>query len=198
MRIDKAGNEEHIRAIELKGSLIVAHADDNAALYRDVRLDYLVGESVDDTAVFEHESRRSLALGGGAPFAPSFYGVQRTSRARLISDGAANFVFWAWQLLVVAMILSYANGLTTSKEYAEMIWPLATLLTLVWLVYAWLFFGTIARRQVRHIYVANWFYGAFIIVTGMVHVINHIDLPVTLLKSYTLNAGAADAMIQRW
>ena len=145
-----------------------------------------------------HTNLVIFAFGGGALFATSFYVVQRTSRVRLISDGLASFVFWAWQLVVVAIILSYASGLTTSKEYAEMIWPIATLITVVWGIYSYLFFGTIARRKVKHIYVGNWFYGAFIIVTGLVHVVNHIDVPVSLLKSYPMYAGATDAMIQWW
>ncbi|HCL3525253.1 TPA: cytochrome-c oxidase, cbb3-type subunit I [Pseudomonas aeruginosa] len=139
-----------------------------------------------------------FAFGGGALFATSFYVVQRTCRVRVISDGLANFVFWGWQASVVAMIVSYPLGITTSKEYAEMEWPIALWVTLVWLVYSYLFFGTIARRKVKHIYVGNWFYGAFIIVTGMVHVINHVSVPVSLLKSYSAYSGATDAMIQWW
>ena len=145
-----------------------------------------------------HTNLVIFAFGGGALFATSFYVVQRTSRVRLISDSLANLVFWGWQAIVVAIVISYASGLTTSKEYAEMIWPIATLITLVWLIYGYLFFGTIARRQVKHIYVGNWFYGAFIIVTGLVHVVNHVDVPVSLLKSYPVYAGATDAMIQWW
>ncbi|WP_185267017.1 cytochrome-c oxidase, cbb3-type subunit I [Halopseudomonas xiamenensis] len=145
-----------------------------------------------------HTNLVIFAFGGGALFATSLYVVQRTSRVRLISDRLANFVFWAWQAIVVAIIASYATGHTTSKEYAEMIWPIATLVTIVWVVYAYLFFGTIARRKVKHIYVGNWFYGAFIIVTGLVHVVNHIDVPISLFKSYPVYAGAADAMIQWW
>ena len=145
-----------------------------------------------------HTNLVIFAFGGGALFATSFYVVQRTSRVRLVSDKLADFVFWGWQAIIVAIILSYANGLTTSKEYAEMIWPIATFVTLVWLAYGYLFFGTIARRKVKHIYVGNWFYGAFIIVTGLVHIVNHVDVPVSLFKSYPIYAGAADAMIQWW
>ncbi len=145
-----------------------------------------------------HTNLVIFAFGGGALFATSFYVVQRTCRVRVISDGLANFVFWGWQASVVAMIVSYPLGITTSKEYAEMEWPIALWVTLVWLVYSYLFFGTIARRKVKHIYVGNWFYGAFIIVTGMVHVINHVSVPVSLLKSYSAYSGATDAMIQWW
>ncbi|WP_150304932.1 cytochrome-c oxidase, cbb3-type subunit I [Pseudomonas saliphila] len=145
-----------------------------------------------------HTNLVIFAFGGGALFATSFYVVQRTSRVRLISDRLAQFVFWGWQLALVAIVITYLLGYTTSKEYAEMIWPIASWITLVWVAYAWLFFGTIARRTVKHIYVGNWFYGAFIIVTGMVHVINHMSIPVSLLKAYPVYAGATDAMIQWW
>ncbi len=145
-----------------------------------------------------HTNLVIFAFGGGALFATSLYVVQRTSRVRLISDSLASFVFWGWQVAIVAMLLSYPLGYTTSKEYAEMEWPIALWVTLVWVVYAYLFFGTIARRQVRHIYVGNWFYGAFIVVTAMVHIVNHLATPVSLLKSYPLYSGATDAMIQWW
>ena len=145
-----------------------------------------------------HTNLVIFAFGGGALFATSFYVVQRTCKVRLISDGLANFVFWGWQAAIVAMLVSYPLGITSSKEYAEMEWPIALWVTLVWVAYAYLFIGTIARRQTQHIYVANWFYGAFIVVTAMVHVINHIAIPVTLFKSYSAYSGATDAMIQWW
>jgi len=145
-----------------------------------------------------HTNLVIFAFGGGALFATSFYVVQRTSHVRLISDGLAKFVFWGWQAAIVLMIVSYSLGYTTSKEYAEMEWPIALWITIVWAAYIYLFFGTIARRQVKHIYVGNWFYGAFIIVTAMVHVVNHLAVPVSLMKSYPIYAGATDAMIQWW
>ncbi len=145
-----------------------------------------------------HTNLVIFAFGGSALLATSFYVVQRTSRVRLISDGLANFVYWGWQISILAMVISYALGYTTSKEYAEMEWPIALLVTIVWLAYAYLFFGTIAIRKVKHIYVGNWFYGAFIVVTGMVHVVNHVSTPVSLFKSYSNYAGATDAMIQWW
>ena len=139
-----------------------------------------------------------FAFGGCALIATSFYIVQRTCYARLPSDTAANLFFWGWQAMLIATVISYALGYTTTKEYAEMEWPLAILLTVLWLTYLWLFFGTIRRRKTSHIYVANWFYGAFIIVTAMVHIINHLAIPVTLMKSYPLYSGATDAMVQWW
>ena len=145
-----------------------------------------------------HTNLVIFAFGGSALFATSFYVVQRTCRVRLVSDSLANFVFWGWQASILAMLASYPLGITTSKEYAEMEWPIALWVTVVWIAYAYLFFGTIARRKVQHIYVGNWFYGAFIVVTGMVHVVNHLARPVSLLKSYPIYSGATDAMIQWW
>ncbi len=145
-----------------------------------------------------HTNLVIFAFGGSALLATSFYVVQRTSRVRLISDGLANFVYWGWQISILTMVISYALGYTTSKEYAEMEWPIALLVTIVWIAYAYLFFGTIAIRKVKHIYVGNWFYGAFIVVTGMVHVVNHVSTPVSLFKSYSNYSGATDAMIQWW
>ncbi|MGM8934563.1 cytochrome-c oxidase, cbb3-type subunit I [Pseudomonas neustonica] len=145
-----------------------------------------------------HTNLVIFAFGGGALFATSLYVVQRTSRVRLVSTKLASFVFWGWQASIVAIVVSYALGYTTSKEYAEMVWPIAVWVTVVWLAYGYLFFATIARRTVSHIYVGNWFYGAFIVVTGLVHVVNHISVPVSLLQSYPVYAGATDAMVQWW
>jgi len=139
-----------------------------------------------------------FAFGGGALFATSLYVVQRTCRVRLISNRLASFVFWGWQAAIIAILVSYPLGYTTSKEYAEMEWPIALWVTIVWIAYSYLFFGTIARRNVKHIYVGNWFYGAFIIVTAMVHVVNHLAIPVSLMKSYPGYSGTTDAMIQWW
>ena len=139
-----------------------------------------------------------FAFGGGALFATSLYVVQRTCRVSLISNRLASFVFWGWQAAVIAILLSYPLGYTTSKEYAEMEWPIALWVTVVWIAYSYLFFGTIARRNVKHIYVGNWFYGAFIIVTAMVHIVNHLAIPISLMKSYPLYSGTTDAMIQWW
>jgi len=145
-----------------------------------------------------HTNLVIFAFGGNALFATSLYVVQRTSRVRLISDGVARFMFWGWQTVIVSLLISYPLGYTTSKEYAEMEWPIALLMTAVWIAYMWVFFGTIAKRKVSHIYVGNWFYGAFIIVTAMVHIVNHMLVPVTLMKSYPIYSGSTDAMVQWW
>lgn len=145
-----------------------------------------------------HTNLVIFAFGGCALFATSFYVVQRTSYTRLPSDALAAVFFWGWQVLLVLIVISYAMGFTASKEYAEMEWPLAILMGVLWLVYTWLFFATIARRKVAHIYVANWFYGAFIFVTAMVFIINKAAMPATLTKSYSAYAGTTDALIQWW
>ncbi|MGU1865633.1 cbb3-type cytochrome c oxidase subunit I, partial [Pseudomonas aeruginosa] len=131
-----------------------------------------------------HTNAVIFAFGGCALFATSYYVVQRTSQARLISDTLAAFTFWGWQAVIVGAVLTLPQGFTTSKEYAELEWPLAILLAIVWITYAIVFFGTIVKRKVKHIYVGNWFYGAFILVTAMLHIVNHMSLPVSWFKSY--------------
>ncbi|WP_194932714.1 cbb3-type cytochrome c oxidase subunit I, partial [Pseudomonas aeruginosa] len=133
-----------------------------------------------------HTNAVIFAFGGCALFATSYYVVQRTSQARLISDTLAAFTFWGWQAVIVGAVLTLPQGFTTSKEYAELEWPLAILLAIVWITYAIVFFGTIVKRKVKHIYVGNWFYGAFILVTAMLHIVNHMSLPVSWFKSYSV------------
>jgi len=145
-----------------------------------------------------HTNLVIFAFGGCALFATSYYVVQRTCQARLISDGMAAFTFWGWQLVIVLAGLSLPFGLTSSKEYAELEWPIDILITIVWVAYALVFFGTIVKRKSKHIYVGNWFYGAFIVVTAMLHIVNNVEIPVTWFKSYSVYAGATDAMIQWW
>ncbi|WP_296247513.1 cytochrome-c oxidase, cbb3-type subunit I [Pseudomonas sp. UBA4194] len=145
-----------------------------------------------------HTNLVIFAFGGCALFGTSYYVVQRTCQARLVSDRLAAFTFWGWQAVILGAIVSLPLGYTTTKEYAELEWPIAILLAVVWIAYAVVFFGTIVKRNTRHIYVANWFYGAFIVVTLMLHVVNHASLPVGLFKSYSAYSGATDAMIQWW
>ncbi len=145
-----------------------------------------------------HTNAVIFAFGGCALFATSLYVVQRTCQARLISDKLAAFVFWGWQLVIVLAAITLPMGMTSSKEYAELEWPIDILITLVWVAYAIVFFGTIAKRKTSHIYVANWFYGAFIITVAVLHIVNSAAVPVTLTKSYSAYAGAVDAMVQWW
>ncbi len=145
-----------------------------------------------------HTNAVIFAFGGSALFATSYYVVQRTCQTRLFSDGLAAFTFWGWNLVIVLAAITLPLGITTSKEYAELEWPIDILITLVWVAYAVVFFGTILKRKVKHIYVANWFYGAFILTVAVLHVVNSAALPVTLTKSYSVYAGAIDAMVQWW
>jgi len=145
-----------------------------------------------------HTNAVIFAFGGSALFATSYYIVQRTCQARLISDKLAAITFWGWQLVIVAAAVTLPLGLTTSKEYAELEWPIDILITIVWVLYAIVFFGTIAKRKTSHIYVANWFFGAFIIAVAVLHIINSMAIPVTMTKSYSVYAGTVDAMVQWW
>jgi len=145
-----------------------------------------------------HTNAVIFAFGGCALFATSYYVVQRTCHVRLISDGLAAFTFWGWQLVIVLAVITFPLGLTQSREYAELIWPIDILVALVWVTYAVVFFGTIAKRRVQHIYVANWFYGAFIITIAILHIFNNLVIPVDLLNSYSVYAGVQDAMVQWW
>jgi cytochrome c oxidase cbb3-type subunit I len=145
-----------------------------------------------------HTNAVIFAFGGSALFATSYYVVQRTSQARLFSDGLAAFTFWGWQVVIVAAAITLPLGITTSKEYAELEWPIDVLITLVWVAYAVVFFGTIVKRKVQHIYVANWFYGAYIITVAVLHIVNSAAVPAGLWKSYSIYPGATDAMVQWW
>ncbi|MFZ0255399.1 MAG: cytochrome-c oxidase, cbb3-type subunit I [Gammaproteobacteria bacterium] len=145
-----------------------------------------------------HTNAVIFAFGGSALFATSYYVVQRTSHVRLFSDKLAAFTFWGWQAIIVSAAITLPLGITSSKEYAELEWPIDILVTLVWVAYAIVFFGTLAKRRMAHIYVANWFYGAFIITIAVLHVFNSLAIPVSFWKSYSVYAGVQDAMIQWW
>ena len=145
-----------------------------------------------------HTNAVIFAFGGSALFATSLYVVQRTSHVRLLSDKLAAFVFWGWQLVIVLAAVTLPLGMTEGKEYAELIWPIDILIAVVWVAYAVLFFGTIGKRKVKHIYVANWFYGAFIIAVALLHIVNSLAIPVDLTHSFPIYSGAVDAMVQWW
>ncbi|WP_447729535.1 cytochrome-c oxidase, cbb3-type subunit I [Pseudoxanthomonas suwonensis] len=145
-----------------------------------------------------HTNAVIFAFGGCALMATSLHVVQRTCHVRLISDGLAAFVFWGWQLVIVLAAVTLPLGLTQGKEYAELIWPIDILIAAVWVAYAVLFIGTIAKRRVKHIYVANWFYASFIIAVALLHIVNNIAIPTGALHSYPVYSGAVDAMVQWW
>jgi cytochrome c oxidase cbb3-type subunit 1 len=145
-----------------------------------------------------HTNAVIFAFGGSALFATSYYVVQRTSHARLFGDGLAAFTFWGWQAVIVLAAITLPLGLTSGKEYAELEWPIDLLIAAVWVAYAVVFFGTLWKRKVQHIYVANWFFGAFILTVAVLHIVNSAAVPATLWKSYSAYAGAQDAMVQWW
>jgi cytochrome c oxidase cbb3-type subunit 1 len=145
-----------------------------------------------------HTNAVIFAFGGCGLFAASYYVVQRTCHVRLFNDKLASFTFWGWQLVILAAAISLPMGYTSGKEYAELEWPIDILITLVWVSYAVVFFGTVGTRKVRHIYVANWFFGAFIIAVALLHLVNSAAMPVGLMKSYSAYAGVQDAMVQWW
>lgn len=147
-----------------------------------------------------HTSGVIFAFGGNALFATSYFVVQRTCRVRLWNDGLAMFTFWGYQLFIVMAALGYVLGVTQAKEYAEPEWFVDLWLTIVWVAYLLVFLGTILQRKEPHLYVANWFYLAFIITVAVLHLGNGLSIPVswTGAKSYTVFSGVQSAMIQWW
>jgi cytochrome c oxidase cbb3-type subunit 1 len=147
-----------------------------------------------------HTSGVIFAFGGNALIATSFWVVQRTCKARLFGGLLPWFVFWGYNLFIVAAALGYLSGITESREYAEPEWYLDLWLTAVWVAYLLVFLGTIWKRKEPHIYVANWFYLAFIVTIAVLHIVNNLSMPVSLLsaKSYSAFAGVQDALTQWW
>ena len=145
-----------------------------------------------------HTNAVVFGFGGSALFACSYYVVQRTCHTRLFAPALAQFTFFGWMLVIALAVVTLPLGITSSKEYAELEWPIDILITVVWVAYAVVFFGTIAKRRVKHIYVANWFFGGFILTVAMLHIVNSAAIPVNLLKSYSAYSGVQDAMVQWW
>jgi len=147
-----------------------------------------------------HTSAVIFAFGGSALFATSYYVVQRTCHVRLWSDKLANFTFWGYQSFIVIAALGYVLGVTQGKEYAEPEWYADLWLTVVWVVYLLVYLMTCVKRKVSHLYVANWFFLAFIITVAVLHLGNNVQIPVSLMgaKSYSVFSGVQSAMIQWW
>ncbi len=147
-----------------------------------------------------HTSMVIFGFGGNALFATSYYVVQRTSQARLWNGGLANFTFWGWQAALAIGVIGYLNGITDGKEYAEFPWYVDILIAVVWVAYFLVFVQTLRRRSQPHIYVANWFYLAFILATAILHIFRNLAVPVGLFhpESYSVYAGVQDAMVQWW
>ncbi|MGI2025302.1 cytochrome-c oxidase, cbb3-type subunit I [Shewanella glacialipiscicola] len=145
-----------------------------------------------------HTTAVIFAFGTSALFATSYYVVQRTCQTRLFAPKLAAFTFWGWQAIIISAVITLPLGYTSSKEYAELEWPIDIAIAIVWIAYATVFFGTIVKRTTSHIYVANWFFGGFILTVAVLHIVNSMAVPVSLFKSYSIYSGAVDAMVQWW
>ncbi|HKJ77673.1 MAG TPA: cytochrome-c oxidase, cbb3-type subunit I [Gammaproteobacteria bacterium] len=145
-----------------------------------------------------HTNAVIFAFGGCALMATAFYSVQRTCGVRLWSDKMAWFTFWGWNVIIVSAVITLPLGLTQSKEYAELEWPIDILIAVVWLAYTINFIMTIYKRKTSHIYVSNWFFMGMMVMITYLHVVNSLAMPVSLFKSYSVFSGVQDAMIQWW
>ncbi len=145
-----------------------------------------------------HTNAVIFAFVGNAMFAGIYYSMQRLLKARMFSDALSNIHFWGWQLIIVAAAISLPLGYTSSKEYAELEWPIDIAIALIWVVFGINMIGTILRRRERHLYVAIWFYLATFITVAVLHIFNSLALPVSAMKSYSAYAGVQDALVQWW
>ncbi|MCB0414383.1 MAG: cytochrome-c oxidase, cbb3-type subunit I [Bdellovibrionales bacterium] len=145
-----------------------------------------------------HTNAAIFAFAGNAIFAGIYHSTQRLCKTRMFSDALSKLHFWGWQAIIVAAAITLPLGFSQSKEYAELEWPLDIAIALIWVVFAINFFGTLAKRKEKHIYVALWFYISTIITVAVLHIFNSIELPVSFLKSYPVYAGIQDAMVQWW
>jgi len=145
-----------------------------------------------------HTNAVIFAFAGNAFFTGAYYSTQRLLKTRMFSDRLSNIHFWGWQLIIVAAALTLPLGFTQAKEYAELEWPIDIAIAVVWVIFAVNFFGTIARRRERHLYVAIWFYIASIVTVALLHIFNNLSIPAGPLKSYSIYAGVQDAFMQWW
>ncbi len=145
-----------------------------------------------------HTNAVIFAFVGNAIFMGVYYSLQRLCKTRMYSDLLSKINFWGWQLIIVAAVITLPLGMTTSKEYAELEWPIDIAITLIWVVFGWNMFGTLARRRERHMYVAIWFYIATFLTVAVLHIVNSYEMPVNLFKSYSGYAGVQDALVQWW
>lgn len=145
-----------------------------------------------------HTNAVIFAFVGNAIFMGVYYSLQRLCKTRMFSDLLGKLHFWGWQLIIVSAALTLVLGITTSKEYAELEWPIDILITVVWIIFGINFFGTLVKRREKHLYVAIWFYIATIVTVAVLHIVNSVEIPVTFLKSYPVYAGVQDALVQWW
>ena len=145
-----------------------------------------------------HTNAVIFAFVGNGIFAGVYYSLQRLCKARMFSDALSRINFWGWQLIIISAVATLPFGITTSKEYAELEWPIDIAITLIWVVFGWNMFGTILKRREKHLYVAIWFYIATFVTVAVLHLVNSFEIPVTFLKSYSWYAGVQDALVQWW
>ncbi|MEQ1875828.1 MAG: cbb3-type cytochrome c oxidase subunit I, partial [Bdellovibrionia bacterium] len=145
-----------------------------------------------------HTNAAIFAFAGNAIFAGIYYSTQRLCKTRLFSDLLSKMHFWGWQLIILAAAITLPLGITQSKEYAELEWPIDLAITIVWVIFAVNFFGTLWKRKEKHMYVAIWFYIATIVTVAVLHIVNSIEIPVSLTQSYPVYAGVQDALVQWW
>ncbi len=145
-----------------------------------------------------HTNAVIFAFVGNSIFMGVYYSMQRLLKSRMFSDALSKIHFWGWQLIIVAAALTLPLGITSSKEYAELEWPIDIAITLIWVVFGINMIGTILKRRQRHIYVAIWFYLATFVTVAVLHIFNNLELPVTAFKSYSIYAGVQDALVQWW
>ena len=145
-----------------------------------------------------HTNAVIFAFVGNAMFMGIYYSLQRLCKARMFSDALSWFNFWGWQLIIVSAAITLPLGLTTSKEYAELEWPIDIAIALVWVIFTVNLLGTILKRREKHIYVAIWFYIATAVTVAMLHIVNSLSVPASLFKSYPIYAGVQDALVQWW
>ncbi|MBL0053188.1 MAG: cytochrome-c oxidase, cbb3-type subunit I [Bacteroidetes bacterium] len=145
-----------------------------------------------------HTNAVIFAFVGNGMFMGVYYSLQRLMKARMFSDVLSKIHFWGWQLIIVSAALTLPFGITAGKEYAELEWPIDIAIALIWVVFGINMFGTIIKRRERHLYVAVWFYIATVVTVAVLHIVNSIELPISLTKSYSVYAGVQDALVQWW
>ena len=145
-----------------------------------------------------HTNAIIFAFVGNGIFMGYYYSIQRLLKTRMYSDRLSKIHFWGWQLIIVAAAITLPLGYTTSKEYAELEWPIDIAITVIWVVFGWNMFATILRRRERHLYVAIWFYIATFVTVAVLHIVNSLAIPVSFFKSYSVFAGVQDALVQWW
>ena len=145
-----------------------------------------------------HTNAVIFAFVGNSIFMGIYYSMQRLLKTRMFSDALSRIHFWGWQLIIVAAAVTLPLGITSSKEYAELEWPIDIAITVIWVVMGINMIGTILKRRQRHIYVAIWFYLATLITVAVLHIFNNLELPISSFKSYSIYAGVQDALVQWW